>query len=321
MRFITTLGVGVIALSAVSAAQSADLLGTSVSISQIRATATYPASGHSQAVVQGGMVSSFSELPMWQGMESNQFAGMPFSDSAPVFVYANQPLATDGYVFDEALSRGRVLVEPGRVTLSQSIPGSEPLKEQMAHPVNMGMGGLDQKVENHSAWLSLMQAPFTPYRLWVAPNSVLEIAVDVTLTHLMDPAIFSTDPLLSQAFGQTVTGVSASSAATFSMSLGGQQAGSSASISSLGAYAIDHLGQVTLSGGNQQGLHTLVARFENTSASSVLVDFDLSFETATSLRTTFDPALVNSVPEPSTWALMLTGVAFAGLFARRRQTA
>lgn len=321
MRFIATLALGAIALSAMSTAQSAELLGTSISVNQIRATTTYLASGTSERVVQGGLVSSFSELPMWQGMESNQFAGMPFSDSAPVFVYANQPLATDGYVFDEALSRGRILVEPGRVTLSQSIPGSEPLKEQMAHPVNMGMGGLDQQVENHSAWLSLMQAPFTPYRLSVAPNSALEIAVDVTLTHLMDPSIFSTDPLLSQAFGQTVTGVSASSAATFSMSLGGQQAGSSASISSLGAYAINHLGQVTLSGGNQQGLHTLVARFENTTASDVLVDFDLSLETATSLRTTFDPALVNSVPEPATWALMLSGLALAGVSARRRQAA
>lgn len=321
MRFIATLALGAIALSAMSTAQSADLLATSISINQIRATATYLATGTSEPVVQGGLVSSLSELPMWQGLETNQVAGMPFGDSAPLFVHANQPLATDGYVFDEALTRGRVLVEPGKVTLSQAIPGSEPIKEQMVRPANMGLGGLDQMVESHSVWMSLSQAPFTPYRMLVAPNSVLEIAVDVTLNHLADASTFSTDPLLSQAFGKTFTGVSASSTATFSVSLGQWQGGSSASISSQSAYAIDHIGQVTTSGDNRQGLHTLTARFENTSASNVLVDFDLSLQTSTSLRTTFDPALVASVPEPSTWALMLAGVAFAGLSARRRQAA
>ena len=320
MRAFAFFGVGVVALCALSDTHAAALLGASVTVNNFRASAIYLPTGSVQAMSENGRVSSFSELPMWQGLQAYQ-SGSPFSDSEVFSIYGNKVLATDGYTFDTSSHNAQVHVKPGTVTLSQSIPDTEAIKQRMSQPVNMGMGGLDRQIENHSTNLSLVQDTSSPVRFSVAANTAIVIAVDVTFNNLANASVFSSDAVLSQAFGKTVTGASGGTTGTFSMAFSGQQDDSSAFMSSISSYVVDHLGQVTTFGNDHQGTHTLYARFENKTSSNVLVDFQVNLSTQTSFYTSFDPALVNAVPEPATWALLLAGLASVGVFARRRQAA
>ncbi len=320
MRFIASFCVGVFALCAGSSSQAADLLGASVTASNFRGTTTHL--GITKPVPPLGSEDIFG---WWRGVHTYHNANETFGDNDLFHMQANWLLAAEGPTYSNSSQQGQAQVhdEPGSVTLKQVMPASESLKQTLARPDDTtlwGWNGARQQSLNTELtfWLFGSSSGMV---FWLDGNTTLDVAIDITLNNLADPSQFFTDSTLAPALGQTVTGVSGSTSAGFSMSFEGGQAGSSASLSSFSSYVIDHEGKVTTSGNNGQVTQTLYASFRNNSASAMPVYLDVTLLTSAELRTTFDPTLVGAVPEPGSVVLALAGMGLLGVFARRRQAA
>lgn len=150
---------------------------------------------------------------------------------------------------------------------------------------------------------------FSDFRL--TANTELIIEGSLTQSIQVDPLAFANDPELSVA----LKGLRGHSEITFSVD-GSSWASVRQSYSNKVDldYEIDEMGNLTTNSvlGSSASLawSTRVTNASNATQSGYL---HFKFDATTTVA--------GVVPEPSTWALMLSGLAFAGLFARRRQAA
>ncbi len=337
MRFIASFGVSVLALTVSSAPLAADLLGVTVSVSNVQASMINLSTGSSTPFVSEWTPPTPAELyknwnyvpPHWWGMHTYQHGGSLFSDGGGVMTVSATPmLATQGPTYSAGDSQVQIQAGPGAVTLNEALQNTEAIKQELvaprqhdARPIKTSINF--QKTDFH----------FDDLSFEVGGNSALEITARVTITHQSDPSIFSTDAALAQAFGKTVTGVDADIGAYFGMSLsyvdgGWAYSGVSQALTSSvtqkvtfsNAYSIDHEGHVTTSG-DQDGTFIATVRFENRNHRPVLAQLKHTLGTDLGLYTRFDPALVSSVPEPGSVALAAVGLGLMGWRRARSQKA
>lgn len=324
MRFIASFGVSVLALTVSSAPLAADLLGVTVSVNNVQARTINLATGRSEPLIDTSGPLTPAELArsdlVWHAVQHYQSGGGLFDDWGESFyVNANPLLAPRGNFIDGSNSRAQIHVEPGAVTLHESIQDSDELKHRLANPLPVGLPH-DMHFEFHSTNLS-----YSDQRIFLGSNSAVEVTAVVSMSQQNDPSIFFTDAILSEAFGKTMTSVFARTRGGFNLSLFAAD-GPSPLISSTGArvsfvdsYSINHEGLVTTSHeGNitlndaEPSSYVVVARLENRSAQPIVVGIGASMVTDTSLTTSFDPTLVSSVPEPGSFALAAVGLGLVG---------
>lgn len=320
MRVTAFFGVGVLALSAFSNTHAADFLETSVTASNFRATTTnqYGVTKPLTQQYQGDVSTD------WRVVHGYHNANETFGDNDLYFTKANWLVATSGPTYDTSSQQGQAQIhdEPGSVTLKQVMPASASLKQTMAHPDDTtlwGWNGARQQYLETDLVMHMGDPRDFGMFFWLGAQTTLDVSMDITLSHLLDPSLFFTDATLAPALGQTVTGVSGRTSAGFSMGFWDGKPGSSASLSSFSSYVIDHEGKVTTSGGVEQGPQTLHVSFRNTTNVEKLVYLDVTLHTEAELRTTFDPALVGAVPEPGSVALLVAGLGLVGWRTRHRK--
>lgn len=344
MRFIASFGVSVLALTVSSTTLAADLLGVTVSVSNVQARTINLSTGSSTPFVREWSEPTPQELynnwnyvpPHWSGMHTYQHGGPLFSDGGGAMTVSAIPmLATQGPTYSAGDSQVQIQAGPGAVTLNESLQNTAAIKQELATPLSHGPNATMDGPNPLKTSINFQKTDFVfdDLSFDVGANSALEITARVTITHQSDPSIFSTDAVLAQAFGKTITGVDAEIGGYFGMSLsyldGGwaypgvrQDLTSSVSqkVTFSNAYSIDHEGHVTTSG-DQDGTFIATVRFENRNSRAALVKLKHTLGTDLSLYTRFDPALVSSVPEPGSLALAAVGLGLMGWRRTRCQDA
>ena len=333
MRFIASLGVSVLALTVSSTTLAADLLGVTISLNNVKARTINLASGESRPLIDTSRPLTPAEIAdsdlYWHAVQSYQSGGGLFGDWGEWFyVHANPLLGTQGNIFDAGNSRAQIHVEPGAVTLHESIQDSDELKHRLANPLPVGLP-YDMHFEFHDTHLG-----YSDQSIFLGTNSAVEVTAVVTLSQQNDPSIFVTDSILSEALGKTMTTAYAKTRGVFNLYLSAA-GGTSPLISSTGAtlffvdsYSVDHEGHVTTShegniplNDDEPSSYVVVARLENRSAQPIVVGVSASMVTDTYMTTSFDPTLVSSVPEPGSFALAAVGLGLMGWQRARRQGA
>lgn len=342
MRFIASLGVSVLALTVSSATLAADLLGVTISVSNVQANMINLSTGSSTPVVREWAPPTpyknnwdYVE-PHWWGMHMYQHGGSLMDGGGGAMTVSAIPmLATQGPTYSAGDSQVQIQAGPGAVTLNEALQNTAEIKQELAAPRSHGPNATNDGPSPYKTSINFQETDFhfDDSSFEVGANSALEITARVTISHQSDPSIFSTDAVLAQAFGKTITGVDADVSGYFGMSLsyvdgGWAYSGVSQALTSSvtqkvtfsSGYTIDHEGHVTTSG-DQDGTFIATVRFENKNYRPVLAELRHTLGTDLSLYTRFDPALVSSVPEPGSFALAAVGLGLLGWQRARRQGA